>query len=252
MAARKDRSLDVYNSAEVSQFYVNRHGLWPCESYTFEKYIQAGASILDVGVGGGRTTPYLSVKASRYLGIDYAISMIQGCQTKFPDIEFRCEDATNLAFIPDHAFDVVVFSANGMGSIPTNEERYKCLAEVFRVLKPEGIFIFSVLNSKHIGKWPLLDGADVARRLWRILLSIKITAEWAADRLFAKPFYKGEGFRLYPYVHGGLRMFTSTPPMIERKLNSIGFKLIDVIQHEYPKSLPKLFVGTYYYVALNP
>ena len=39
-------------------------------------------AILDLGVGGGRTTPHLSSIAARYVGADYAAEMVARCQDK--------------------------------------------------------------------------------------------------------------------------------------------------------------------------
>ena len=62
----------------------------------FETYLRRGMKILDVGVGGGRTTRYLAALASHYVGIDYAPAMISACREKFPDLEFCVGHADDL------------------------------------------------------------------------------------------------------------------------------------------------------------
>ena len=86
-------------------------------------------AILDMGVGGGRTTQYLSQIAGRYVGADYSEAMVDTCRKRFPDQEFRHCDARDIAPFADGEFDAVVFSANGIDYIAADEGRARCLAE---------------------------------------------------------------------------------------------------------------------------
>ena len=64
--------IDEARIRELVELYANSSGLHqPVETYAFDRFVpQGGASILDIGVGGGRTTPYLAARGSRYVGID--------------------------------------------------------------------------------------------------------------------------------------------------------------------------------------
>jgi cyclopropane fatty-acyl-phospholipid synthase-like methyltransferase len=84
----KAANLQVYRDPEVVSHYAALDYLTPCERLLFERYIKPGMKILDIGVGGGRTTPYLSGKASCYVGVDYSAEMITTCRNKFPRLEF--------------------------------------------------------------------------------------------------------------------------------------------------------------------
>jgi SAM-dependent methyltransferase len=245
-------NVEVYNAPEVVEHYAKASGLQSAEIYAFDKFIPVGATILDIGVGGGRTTSYLSAIASRYLGVDYAASMVLICQTRFPDLEFICEDATDLSSIPDNSFDIVVFSINGIDSIPTDDGRHKCFAEVFRVLRRGGKFIFSSHNARVLGVWPILDGIGPVKKGWRILRAFGKSAQLTLRQLRANVFHRGCGYIFDP-VHGGLTLYTATPRTIEPEVCSVGFELIEVIQHPRTKNvLPAFFVGWYYYVLLKP
>jgi len=246
-----DHNLNVYNTPKVVDHYARLSKLNPCENYAFGKFIPNGAAILDIGVGGGRTTPCLSAKASYYLGIDYAVSMVEACQKRFPNLAFRCEDATNLQSISDDAFDVVVFSANRIDYIPTDEGRRKCLAEAFRVIKPGGKLIFSSHNAKVLGVWPILEDVGILKKTWRVLRAIGKTAQLATRQLLANAFYAGKGYILDPEF-GGFNIFTSTPATMESEIRSAGFKPIEVVDLLYPQRLPKIFVGWYYYILVKP
>ena len=68
-------NLETYKDAKVVEYYKNGAGLRPCEAMLFERWLKNGMAMLDIGVGGGRTTPYLSQRASRYVGVDYSRAM---------------------------------------------------------------------------------------------------------------------------------------------------------------------------------
>src|SRR5262245_50137262 len=152
--ATADKNLDVYNNPDVVDYYAATEELPMAEQYLFGKYIQASSDILDLGVGGGRTTRHLSSKARRYVGVDYSQSMIESCRKKFPQTDLRWGDATDLWEFENASFDVAVFSFNGIDSIRTDEERGRCLSEVRRILRPGGRFIFSSNNARMTNIWP--------------------------------------------------------------------------------------------------
>src|SRR4030095_880115 len=105
-----DPNLQVYNTPEVVAHYGALQYLSPAEKLLFERYLQPGNAILDLGVGGGRTTPYLNSIASRYVGVDYASEMVEVCRRKFPEIPFVVADATSLTMFADASFDAVVMA----------------------------------------------------------------------------------------------------------------------------------------------
>ncbi|HUB11146.1 MAG TPA: class I SAM-dependent methyltransferase [Acetobacteraceae bacterium] len=114
-----------------------------------------GAPILDIGVGGGRTTPLMRAISDDYRGIDYVPAMAAIAKKRFPDGEFCRMDARHLEF-PAGIFALVAFSYNGIDSVDP-EGRRQILAEVHRVLRPRGCFVFSALNrgdTKSLPRWP--------------------------------------------------------------------------------------------------
>jgi ubiquinone/menaquinone biosynthesis C-methylase UbiE len=104
-----------------------------------------GQRILDLGVGGGRTTPYLLVLSDRYVGLDYAAGMVAAAKASYPTADIRHGDARDLAAFPDASFKFVLFSFNGIDNAPY-EDRSKVLHEVYRVVEPGGYFAFSTHN----------------------------------------------------------------------------------------------------------
>jgi ubiquinone/menaquinone biosynthesis C-methylase UbiE len=100
----------------------------------FEKYWGAYARkrVLDLGVGGGRTTHSLAPHASLYIGIDYSRAMIEICQDRFPHHQFEPGDARDLSRFPAGWFDFVLFSYNGIDFVD-HADRLQVLKEIARV-----------------------------------------------------------------------------------------------------------------------
>lgn len=122
-------------------------GLWESEKYVFEKYLKFTDQILDLGCGTGRTTfPLFDLGYTNIQGMDYTPDMITAAETinesRKNKINFQTGDARNLPFVK-HTFEIVIFSFNGLMSIPQLEDRTKALGEIYRVLKPGGYFIFT-------------------------------------------------------------------------------------------------------------
>lgn len=104
-----------------------------------------GRDVLDLGVGAGRTTLYLSALTSRYVGIDYSPAMVAYSAGRFPKAGIELGDARDLSRFAPASFDFVLFSYAGIGALD-HEGRLRTLREVARVLRPGGVFAFSAHN----------------------------------------------------------------------------------------------------------
>jgi SAM-dependent methyltransferase len=71
--------------------------------------------------------------------------MVAECQRKFPNVTFGQGDARNMPEFPDKMIYLVMFSMNGI-SMVDHQGRLEILQEVYRVLEPGGVFLFSTYN----------------------------------------------------------------------------------------------------------
>lgn len=140
------QNQSVYEQSGVAQSWYSQL-LQPAEAYLFIKYGAeiSNKSVLDIGCGAGRTSFYLRKIANDYLGVDYSSAMIEVCKEKFPDSNFEVADVRDMNSLTNSSFDTVIFSFNGLDSVD-HEGRLKGLAEIKRVLKSRGLFIFSAHN----------------------------------------------------------------------------------------------------------
>jgi ubiquinone/menaquinone biosynthesis C-methylase UbiE len=144
---RVDGNRRHYERRSIGARYARKSGLQPAEAAILRRYQPAisGKRILDLGVGGGRTTASLLELSSDYIGIDYSPQMVERCRERFPAVKFQLADARDLSIFPDASFDFVFFSNSGIDAVG-HEDRLRVLGEVHRTLKDGALFVFSSHN----------------------------------------------------------------------------------------------------------
>ncbi len=247
MSALTDKNLTAYGKDDVVLHYEHASGLMPPEKYLFTKYVTLGMNILDIGVGGGRTTPFLCKGAKAYLGIDYSQAMVDACKRRFPEQHFAWGDATNLSDIGDGEYDLTIFSFNGIDSIPTNEGRIASLREMRRVTKKGGHIIVSSHNARQLASFPQLGGAGLLKSLWRLAYSLVRSPGIAWRNLTSGAYFKGCGYIADP-VHGGLFNHASTPKSMAQDCEKAGLKIVETVGSHYPLRLPLFMTNWTTYV----
>jgi len=140
--------INEFGSEATRKMYakIAEKGFWESEEILIKKYFKPNSTILDIGCGSGRTTIPLFKMGYNVIGVDITPQMIEIAKkvskSKNLDIDYRVGDATNLEF-EDNYFDGAIFANNGWVQIPSKGKRQKALNEIYRVLKPNGIYIFT-------------------------------------------------------------------------------------------------------------
>lgn len=132
-------------------------GLWESEKLLISKYFPKEGKILDLGCGAGRTTIGLyRLGYKNIIGVDLTPGMIEEANKNSTkagvEINFQIGDACNLAFA-DESFDGCLFSFNGIMQIPVRDNRIRAFKEIHRVLKKDGIFIFTTHDREAGLEW---------------------------------------------------------------------------------------------------
>ena len=114
--------------------------------------VNTGDTVLEVACGTGFVALKIADRASRVIGIDISVPMIDEAKKKVKDngidnVEFFVEDAYSLHFKND-IFDTVICN----NALQNMKHPQKALAEINRVIKPGGRFISSVVG---VGEAPI-------------------------------------------------------------------------------------------------
>jgi SAM-dependent methyltransferase len=140
-----------------------------------------GRSMLDVGVGVGRTTAHFAPIVGSYVGIDLSEAMVRACWQRhgrlWENVTLAVCDARNLTGFEEASFDFVLFSWNGLDCIESREERIAAIRELRRVCSETG---YVCVSSHNLGFLPHLfrlrdyerdDLSALLRGLaWQVLL----------------------------------------------------------------------------------
>ena len=242
---------DTYRDASVVDLYDRTRDLQEAERVLFGKHVRAGLEILDLGVGAGRTTRFLAPESKRYVGLDYSDAMVRRCQERFPELEFVEQDASDLSRFPDGSFDVVVFSFNGLGTLPTDTARQACIREVARVLRGGGVFLFSLHNAKFLVFRPVLGDVSPLKAVWRLSYAAYQTSKNVRRRLPNGAFWRGEGYVEDPGQHNELPVYTTLPEAVRREAERAGLQLIEHLGGPDTGTGP-LSTPHYYYACRKP
>jgi SAM-dependent methyltransferase len=138
----------AYDSHVAIHAFRRTEGLFPAERVVLEKIADElrDRRLLDLGVGGGRTTAALLRISQDYTGIDYSERLVDFAKQRTGVRTIYQADARDMrGLFKDENFDFVLFSFNGIDYVSHNG-RLAALGEINRVLKPGGWFFFSSHN----------------------------------------------------------------------------------------------------------
>jgi SAM-dependent methyltransferase len=131
---------------------MNRFHRWYCQSSQWRRKldqtilpwalrgIELGDEVLEVGPGPGLTTDWLRLRSKQVtcVEMDFALAKSLTGRMANTNVIVRCADGTAMPF-PDCSFSsVVCFTA--LHHVPSRSLQDRLLTEVFRVLKPGGVF----------------------------------------------------------------------------------------------------------------
>lgn len=109
-----------------------------------DRYLSEGATLLDLGCGGGRNAHYLAERGYKVFGVDIAQAAVEFCQKRFARFNlpgtFRQGKFDRIPF-PDGSFSGVI-CVSALDHI-TLETAQRSIVEIRRVLSPGGLILLT-------------------------------------------------------------------------------------------------------------
>jgi ubiquinone/menaquinone biosynthesis C-methylase UbiE len=143
------RVEDTYDAVaeEYAVAFSGEHEKKPKDQEILRRFAQEIGNkgpVWDFGCGPGQTTKYLKDLGIEISGLDLSEEMLEQARRIHPEIPFRKGNILDLEFEDDSVAGVVAFYAIVHF---TEEQVAAAFREVFRVLQPGGIFLFTY----HVG-----------------------------------------------------------------------------------------------------
>lgn len=150
-------------------------------------------SILDTGCGPGLYTEKLAERGHVVTGMDFSANSIEhakkSARSKDLDITYIKQDY--LLLNEENSYDLIMMIFTDFGVL-SPEQREQLLNNVYRALKPGGVFLFDVLNEKSPVKEPKAKEWELVERgFWRNNPYLAMTESF---------YYEAEGVALSQHV----------------------------------------------------
>ncbi len=214
-------NIQLYESGEVIAKYASNttraNSLNIPEKTVIDRFLQQPQKILEVGCGAGRLAANLYLYGHDIKGIDLSVGMIQKAREKFPlkrfpKLLFENDDAITLAGQESQSYDTVFYTMNGIDYIESQEDRSAAIRSVHRILKENGLFIFSSHNHKaYVFSYKDIRANPLPERI---------------KYLMSGNFFK-ETVREEENVVGGGNIWKSSPEQVISQTELLGFKFLD-------------------------
>ena len=150
MGQNANKVAEMYDvvAKEYAENFSGEHEKKPLDREILSRFSEEVAGkkpIWDFGCGPGQTTQYLRNLGIEISGLDVSEKLVEQANVIHPGITFRKGNILDLEFENESIAGIVAFYAIVHFS---QEQVAKAFREIFRVLQPDGVFLFTY----HIGE----------------------------------------------------------------------------------------------------
>jgi SAM-dependent methyltransferase len=151
--------------------------------YLIAKQFVAGKTVLDVASGEGYGSHLLASGAQSVVGVDVSAEAVEHAKRKYlaSNLQYIAASCTQIP-LPDRSFDVIV----SFETIEHIHEHAQFLAEVNRLLTPDGVFIISSPNRVEYSEKTGYHNEFHVKELNRGELKTILDAHWLEQKWFAQ------------------------------------------------------------------
>ncbi len=226
-------NVSIYSLKGIAPYYA-REPLHPAEIQIFIKHKAEfdSKTVLDIGVGTGRTSKYIAPYCKRYVGIELNKDMLDLFSEKLPQVElFHC-DMRDFSSLNEDKFDFVLGPYSAFDSL-NHTDRLKMFRDIHAMMQPGGMFVFSTHNSNWVGVGlpPQLERTkDPVRLLKNFFAHRKCIKNHARMKPLEE---RHETYAILNDIsHEWLALlYYITREQQTRQLAEAGFKLLEVYDH---------------------
>lgn len=247
----------VFGTVE-REYWAEAAGLKPDERALIERYLDPGARTVEAGTGGGRILGEMrGLGFTTLTGFDFVPELVEEARRADPgaQIEFEVQDARRLTY-PEASFDQAIYLQQLLSSIEDEDDREGVVGDAFRILRPGGVVLFSVLpfevRARSALYRPYLAYLRLLRRVRRSPRPPQLLPRLRMRGRFSPASLRDSGPHVYWY----------RADEIERDLRASGFEIVaigttpQVVSDDMRPSAGALgedrLEGTLYVVARKP
>jgi SAM-dependent methyltransferase len=137
--------MDLYQ-ADLARIHIDGYGFhWQSAAPALEQWIRGAGihsgTVVDLGCGGGQWLARLAALGYTPVGVDVSEAMIRAARQFVPAAELHCGSFASIRLPP---CDAVTSLGEPLNYLPSAAHMRRTLRNVYRALRPGGLFVFDV------------------------------------------------------------------------------------------------------------
>jgi len=138
--------IESWTGERLETFVFNENTIEHLHRYAIAKQLATGKTVLDIASGEGYGTSMMAAVAAEVVGVDIDAETVAKAQHKYqkPNLSFKTGSADVIPCESGY-FDLVV----SFETIEHHDRHHEMMAEIKRVLKPDGLLLISSPDKKY-------------------------------------------------------------------------------------------------------